>query len=44
MKEQTQLKKPQKIFKHMETEQHSTKKTMADWKNKGRIQKIARIQ
>jgi hypothetical protein len=37
-------KKLQKIFKHMESEQHSAGKPMSDQSSKGRNQKVPGIQ
>jgi hypothetical protein len=38
-----QQNKSQKIFKHMETEQHTAEKPMGDQSNKGRNKKVPRI-
>jgi subtilisin-like proprotein convertase family protein len=38
-----QQKKPQKIFKHMETEQHTAERPVGDWRNKERNKKVPRI-
>jgi hypothetical protein len=36
-------KKPQKIVKHMETEQHTAERQVGDKRNKGRNKKAPRI-
>jgi hypothetical protein len=39
-----QQKKTQKIFKQMETEQYAAKRPLSNQRNKGRNQKVLRIQ
>jgi hypothetical protein len=39
-----QQKKPQKIFKHMETEQHTAEKPVGDQSHKRTNIKVSRIQ